>query len=68
MQQLCQLMDQEYEINMKKLRKQREEQKKAQIAKLMASKEKEAAKQQSRSAQLAQGYTFKNPHLNKYNI
>ena len=55
-------MDQEYDINMKKLRKQRDEVKKAQMAKLLASKEKA---QQSRAAQLAKGYTFQNPVMNQ---
>jgi len=52
-------MDREYEINMKKLRKQRDEAKRAQQQKV----KKES--QQSRAAQLAQGYTFKNPQWNQ---
>ena len=60
---LCALMDQEYEANVKKIKKKREEEKRAQMAKY--TKEQQIKNLQSRSAQLAAGYQFKNPQLNQ---
>ena len=59
---LCALMDQEYEINVRKIKKKREEEKRAQMAKY--TKEQQIKNLQSRSAQLAAGYTFKNQLMN----
>jgi len=61
-EQLCKLMDQEYQLNVAKIRKQREEQKKH-----IALKPKQNPQTGSRSAQLAAGYSFSNPALlNKF--
>jgi hypothetical protein len=51
-------MDAEYRINVDKLRKQKEEQRRAQTQRL-------DLQQRSRAAQLANGYVFKNPTLNQ---
>lgn len=66
-QALCSLMEREFEINMKKLRKAREEQKRQQqlAAKTQADPNRPAQQpKMSRAAQLAQGYVFSNPKMN----
>lgn len=66
-QALCGLMEREFEINMKKLKKAREEQKRAQLAKLQADSARPPQQpKMSRAQQLAQGYTFMNPKVNKH--
>lgn len=57
-ERLCQLMDAEYKVNVDRLRKQKEEQRRAQAQRL-------ELQQRSRAAQLANGYVFKNPTLNQ---
>lgn len=66
-QALCSLMEREFEINMKKLRKAREEQKRQQqlAAKAQADPTRPTPQpKMSRAAQLAQGYVFSNPKMN----
>ena len=66
-QALCALMEREFEINMKKLKKAREEQKRLQLAKLQADQSRPPQQpKMSRAQQLAQGYTFMNPKVNHH--
>lgn len=57
-------MEREFDTNMKKLKKAREEQKRQQLAKLQGETARPLQQKMSRAAQLAQGYTFSNPKVN----